>query len=192
MTWTPDQAARLASDGIRNMPYDGGPPWNPAECVEHLTPEAQRLAAVVRSTFPWVSAIGTTRCSPNTGNANTVSIHGLGRALDVMVPEPSGSDGAALANWAVVNSPSFGIQLVIWDHLVWQGSLPVASRFAPYRGRNPHVDHVHIEVTRGGTGTIGPSSSSSSSGSGISPALVIGSAALLWFLNRSRRKPVKL
>jgi hypothetical protein len=31
--------------------------------------------------------------------------------------------------------------------MAWQGSSPVARRFAPYTGPNPHINHVHVELT---------------------------------------------
>jgi len=84
-----------------------------------------------------------------------MSIHAVGRALDVMTPVPplvyGSSQGEQLANWAVRNAEPLGIQLVIWNRASWQGSLAPGERFAPYtRGTNvttEHRDHVHIEVT---------------------------------------------
>lgn len=196
MTWVLSAAAQAASDSVSGIPYDGGPPWDPAACVTHWTTQAQALASAIRSAFSWVRTIGGIRCSANTANRNTVSIHGLGRALDVMMPagQIGGPDGLALANWAVINAEAFGIQNVIWDHMYWQANLPRAQRFTPYGGPNPHTDHVHLEVTEaGGTGatpTPGVTGSITPAGSGSTDLLVLAAMAALgvYIARRQRRR----
>jgi hypothetical protein len=113
------------------------------------------LARMIRRDFPWVHTISAVdRCSPmHTSHGDQMSLHSIGRALDVMMPGlHGGSDGEALANWLVEHAEDLGVQFVIWNHSRWQGSYPVngrgqAARFAPYTGPNPHVDHVHVEVS---------------------------------------------
>jgi hypothetical protein len=55
--------------------------------------------------------------------------------------------GDEIGNWLVSHAEYVGIQLVIWDHSVWQASLP-DEKLGPYTGPNPHIDHLHVELTR--------------------------------------------
>lgn len=187
MTWALSPAARAASDSVSGIPYDGGPPWNPALCVDSLTQPAQHLKTIIRATFPWATNIGGLNCRENTGNNATVSIHGLGRALDVMMPagQIGGPNGLAVANWAVLNAKALGIQLVIWDRMIWQPSLPRAQRFQPYEGSNPHTDHVHLEVTEaGGNGALVTGNVTSTSSSFEDLLLLVIAGGGLWFLRK--------
>jgi len=150
MSWQLSPEARHASDHA-GIGYDGGGPWSPAAepaPVWHLG----KLVTMIRGRFPWARDIGTTRhdqgvVSRTRGRER--SLHAVGRAADVMVPRQSlaGPEGTSLANWLVENAQALGVQLVIWDHSVWQGSSRPERRFTPYSGPNPHVDHVHVELT---------------------------------------------
>lgn len=77
-----------------------------------------------------------------------MSIHGMGRALDVYIPMSDGRAdntlGDPVANWAVEHAAELGVQTVIWDRTIW--SVP-AKTARPYGGTHPHNDHVHIELT---------------------------------------------
>ena len=147
MAWLLDPITRALSDQARGIPYNGGGPWDPANCAESLKPHAAELSRIIRASFPWVHTIGGLRCSRNTHNGDQLSIHAVGRALDVMVPVLGGVEGEQLANWLIANAEALGIQLVIWNRSVWQPSLPARSRFSGYTGPSPHTDHVHVEVT---------------------------------------------
>lgn len=151
--WQLSPQARRAIETAGPIPYVGGGPWNPANCVRVQTPHALDLAALIRSEFSWVRTIGGPRCTPlHSWRGDQMSLHDVGRALDVMTPLPYGSpEGEQLANWCVANATALGVQLVIWNRMSWQGSLPPSERFAAYtRGTNvttEHRDHVHVEVT---------------------------------------------
>lgn len=189
--WTLSDAARAAP---RQPRYDGGGPWDPAGCAGGKTIEAQNLEQLIRERFAWVRTVGGLRCEQlNAPSGPQLSIHAVGRALDVMTPSLQAAEGEQLANWLVENAAALGIQLVIWDGYVWQGSL--RSPWQPYTGSNQHVDHVHVEVLRGGgsggaLSTVGDSSMSTAAAVGLGVAATFAVAGLsvgAWFAVRGRR-----
>jgi hypothetical protein len=148
MTWQLSPEARHASDHLAGVAYDGGGPWSAV--VDPITWQMHKLVAILRARFPWVHDIGTVRRDQgvlSSTRGRERSLHAVGRAADVMVPQLAGPHGLALANWLVENAQALGVQLVIWDHSVWQGSRDAAHRLTPYGGANPHTDHVHVELT---------------------------------------------
>lgn len=185
------EAARAVGSQPR---YDGGGPWNPAGCAPAKTPEALALERQIRSTFPWVNIVGGRRCEQlQAPSGPQLSIHAVGRALDVMVPTLGGDEGEALANWLVANAGPLGVQLVIWNGAVWQGSL---GRQTIYTGSNPHTDHVHVEVLRGGgSGGLlvgGGNELSTPAAIGLGVLIVVGAAGVslgtAWLIRRARRR----
>jgi hypothetical protein len=148
-TWEPSLATVNASEALRGAVYDGGGPWDPSACASVAVPHALALRDLIRRTFAWARTIGTVRCSALTLRDGTqrMSLHAVGRALDAMTPSLGAPEGEQLANWIVSNAGPLGVQLVIWNRMVWQGTLPSRSRFRAYTGPNPHRDHVHVEVT---------------------------------------------
>lgn len=54
-----------------------------------------------------------------------LSVHAIGRAIDLMVPMEAGDAnnglGDPVANWLVENAEFIGIQRVIWDKAYWNG-----------------------------------------------------------------------
>lgn len=149
MSWVLSEAARSASERVASseLPYNGAGPWvSPCVNLETIPGHMLQLIALMRRHHPWIRSVSPIRPCERRRDG-TLSMHATGRAADIMVPVQSGLEGAALANWLVENAKSLGVQLVIWDHAVWQGSLPVTRRFTAYTGANPHVDHVHVELT---------------------------------------------
>ncbi len=81
------------------------------------------------------------------------SDHYSGKALDLMIPKYTTSDGKALgqkvADWAVANQPRLNIQYVIWNQEIWnvsrasEGWRPMADRGSDSAN---HKNHVHISV----------------------------------------------
>lgn len=137
--WEPPPVIVAVAAG-RPGRYDPAPPWSgPAGCARSLTPSATALGAALRQRFPGVPIQGLA-CRSNTANAAQMSVHGVGRALDVMV---HGNDD--VANWLLANSAPLGVQLIIWKRRVWR----VGGGVRPYGGPNPHTDHVHVEVHAG-------------------------------------------
>lgn len=78
----------------------------------------------------------------------TTSLHGEGRAVDLGINPHSAPWGSELAELLRTNSAELGIQCVIWDRRIWSGSQPHAG-WRPYRGVNPHRDHIHAELSWG-------------------------------------------
>lgn len=136
-SWQPDPAtlaAAAAGPGV----YDGAPPWDGGtHCSQGLSPAATTLAATIRARFGPLE-IGGYSCRPNTASSSRTSIHGVGRALDVMT-----ATGDPIANWLLTHSAELGVQLVIWNRSLWRAG---TAAVRPYGGPNPHTDHVHVEV----------------------------------------------
>jgi rare lipoprotein A len=132
-TWTPPDSP---ADGT----YTGGGPWNGGSgCSGDMLAGTKAMKAVVQDKFG-ISDVEGYNCRQNTANTSEVSMHGTGRALDIMT---SGSDGAKVADWLVTNHQALGIQFVIFSHTKWNASSGPGS----YGGPNPHTDHVHAELT---------------------------------------------
>jgi hypothetical protein len=191
VTWQLDANASAAIANADPTPYNGGGPWDPSRCATQLTAQAQAVKARVFANFPAITDIGGLRCSPlHARSGSQMSIHAVGRSLDIMTSDPD--TGNAVANWLVANAVALHIQLVIWDHMVWQGSLPVASRWTAYTGPNPHTDHVHAEVwlSPGDPETLPQTSGTSSSSDAPGIVLVVGVtvAAVLGVLAWGRRR----
>jgi hypothetical protein len=132
--------------------YDDAPPWDGgAHCSGTFFPGTRALKDYLEAHYAGISSIGGYACRQNTADASRTSIHGTGRALDVMIPTIGGdadnTTGDEIGNWLITHAEFIGIQLVIWDHRVWQASLS-GEKLQPYGGPIPHVDHLHVELTK--------------------------------------------
>ena len=110
------------------------------------------FATFLRRRFPQItSAGGSGCCRQNTGNTAFLSVHSIGRALDLMIPTLGGdannTAGDAVANWLVENAQRIGVQLVTWDRSTWNASRAPGTKLNPYTGPIPHVDHIHMELS---------------------------------------------
>lgn len=137
-----------AAGAQASVTYDDAPRWTGTNaCTGGLTSGARRLGAMLRSRFGGISSVGGYACRRNTGNGSRMSVHGTGRALDLMIPRvgdaADNSAGDPIANWLVVNADRIGIQLIIWDRTVWHADGRNESR---YTGQFAHDDHIHVEV----------------------------------------------
>lgn len=128
-----------------DVKYDGPPADN--QCTAGHTPGAESLKQVLLDAYsPPVTSIGGYDCRDNTANPGEVSIHGVGRALDIMVDSttPQGKEtGDRIRNLLINNAENVGIQLVIWDRHIWSVN---NKGWRPYTGPNPHTDHLHVEI----------------------------------------------
>lgn len=128
-----------------NVKYDGPPADN--QCTGGHTPGAESLKQVLLDAYsPPVTSIGGYSCRDNTADPGSVSIHGVGRALDIMVDSttPNGKEtGDKIRNLLINNAENIGIQLVIWDRHIWSVN---HKGWRPYTGPNPHIDHLHVEI----------------------------------------------
>ena len=141
--------ANVRSVGAQaSVTYDDAPGWTGTNgCAGGLTSGARRLGVILRSRFGAVSSVGGYACRRNTADSARMSVHGTGRALDLMIPKVSDSadnrGGDPIANWLVLNAERIGVQLVIWDRTVWHCDGRNESR---YTGPYPHDDHIHVEL----------------------------------------------
>jgi hypothetical protein len=123
-------------------PYDGG-----SNCSGGATDGALTLRDHLIGFFPQIETVGIYNCRVIAGT-NSMSLHGVGRALDVMMPTVDGAAdndlGDPIAHWLIENAEAIGIQTIIWDRTIWRVSNN--PREHEYTGENPHVDHLHVEV----------------------------------------------
>ena len=140
-SWTLPEEVRAAGAQV-NVQYDDAPGWDASACGSGLLPGGRALGAALEAQFSQISSIGGFSCRPNTANTSKMSVHGTGRALDVMVPDSS-PEGDEVANWLVMNAQQIGVQLIIWDRTVWRAD---GSNTKRYGGPHPHNDHVHVEI----------------------------------------------
>ncbi|MBW2528291.1 MAG: hypothetical protein JRI23_29210 [Deltaproteobacteria bacterium] len=134
--------------------YTGAGPWvGPSGCSGGLTPGAAILREYLYAHFPQTPHIGGYACRPinNENSADQMSVHGTGRALDVMIPldgDDADNDlGDPVANFLVVNAEAIGIQYIIWDRWSWRADREPGSKGRAYTGTIPHLDHPHVEIS---------------------------------------------
>jgi hypothetical protein len=140
----------LAAGNTHSVRYDDSGPWNDGTaCASAITAGADELRRYMMAEFRGIRIIGGFNCRRNTARANHLSMHGTGRALDVMIPMVGGRANSAIgdpiANWLVKNAETIGMQYLIWNRVRWSGKR--TPRFARYSGPNPHTDHLHVELT---------------------------------------------
>ena len=125
-----------------------------SRCSSGATPGALGLSGYIKENFGGVSSIGIYNCRKIGGSSN-LSLHGVGRALDIMIPvDGSWNDRASanndvgdpIANWLIENSEAIGIQYIVWDRNSW-GSHRNGSKLRAYNGQHAHHDHIHVELT---------------------------------------------
>ncbi len=132
--------------------YDSPPQW-PGNCSSTFSEGAQQLRLYIMQRFPSVTKIGGYNCRENSANKKQTSVHGVGRALDIMIPLLHGKAnniiGDPIANWLIINAQAIGIQYIIWNRTYWNGS-GHGKKHGFYTAKNPHVDHIHIELNHDG------------------------------------------
>jgi hypothetical protein len=78
----------------------------------------------------------------NIAGTDTLSDHALGLAIDAMLPVgakrvPMGEE---ISGYYVSNAQQKRVKYVIWNRRIWTSG----QGWHPYRGVNPHTNHVHI------------------------------------------------
>ncbi|MBS2014761.1 MAG: extensin family protein [Deltaproteobacteria bacterium] len=131
------------------LEYDAAPRWTgTAACGGKLLVGARRLGQHLSANFEGIDSIGGYACRRNTADGSRMSVHGTGRALDIMIPRIGGradnTRGDKIANWLVLNAQRIGVQLIIWDRTIWRAN---GTNDGTYGGPHPHDDHVHVELT---------------------------------------------
>ncbi len=136
---------------IPSIGYDGSPPGahRASNCSGGFTPGASSLRDFVIDTWtPPVTNVWGYSCRAmvcGTGSCRT-SIHGLGRAIDIMVDgtTPEGlRTGNEIRNFLYNNAERLGIQAIIWNRGIWTAP---QNGWRDYTGPHPHIDHLHVEV----------------------------------------------
>lgn len=130
------------------LTYDAAPRWSgTAGCGGKLLVGSKKLGQHLMAAFDGIESIGGYACRRNTADGARMSVHGTGRALDVMIPLIGGkadnTRGDKIANWLILNAQRIGVQLIIWDRTVWRAGRADAA----YGGPHPHDDHLHVEIT---------------------------------------------
>ncbi|HRH23728.1 MAG TPA: hypothetical protein PK295_03805, partial [Candidatus Magasanikbacteria bacterium] len=143
----------LTAGAQYNVPYTGGGAWiGPSRCTGGILPGALKLGQYIKSRFTGVSSVGGYNCREVRGSNTAMSLHGLGRAVDVMIPVINGQAdntvGDEIANWLISNAGPLGVQYLIWDTTQYMAS--GTNRVSPYpvtEGGSYHRDHIHVELT---------------------------------------------
>jgi len=118
-------------------------------------PGTLEFAAFLRRRFPQIrGAGGFDCCRQNTGDTAYLSVHSIGRAIDLSIPVLNGdannTAGDAVANWLVEHAQEIGVQIVIWDRSSWRAERGAGDKLRPYTGPIPHIDHIHTELSLDG------------------------------------------
>lgn len=122
-----------------------------------LTPRAQRLREAMAEVFGEQSLGGFAPGGVDQGHGAD-STHYDGRAIDVFfrpVSEENRRQGWILAQWLVAHAGTYNVQYVIFDDQFWSAHLS-RGQWHPYDAPDPeneilrHLDHVHVDVLRGG------------------------------------------
>lgn len=128
--------------------------WERAvECTSGPEPGAQALAAYLLAEYPVAWSGGIYNCRTVRGSAQP-SMHGEGRAFDMMLPVVDGRghpEGHEVVGRLGKVGRKLGVQCVIFDRTIWSARSPAGR---PYTGVHPHHDHLHIELTRGAARTL--------------------------------------
>lgn len=145
----------LAAGDDQDVPYTGAGPWVGSDaCSGSLTPGARVLREWLMRAFPQVESIGGYSCRAIVGDSTRMSVHGTGRALDIMLPLHAGAAdndlGDPIGEWLIEHAELIGIQYIIWDRWTWMAERPDGSKDREYGGTHPHHDHLHVELSLAG------------------------------------------
>lgn len=105
------------------------------------------LADFLLAAYPLGWSGGIFNCRTVRGSSQP-SMHGEGRAFDLMLPVVGGKghpQGHEVVRSLGQVGRDMGVQCVIFDRTIWSARSPEGR---PYTGVHPHYDHLHIELTR--------------------------------------------
>jgi hypothetical protein len=147
--WRPTEEVRRKADQQRVAYDDVG-----SKCTGSLTSGAKALGDYVKLNFKGVTDYGGYSCRRNTANRKKLSVHAVGRALDISIKRLNGAadntKGDAVANYLISHAEEIGIQLVIWDNSVWIAQRAAGKKLTAYTGPDPHTNHIHAELSEEG------------------------------------------
>jgi hypothetical protein len=149
--WVIPEATSLIGDS-QTIEYTSAGPWvGESGCSGSLTPGAGILREYLYEHFAQTPHIGGYSCRSINGDDTMMSVHGTGRALDVMIPldgdEADNDLGDPVGNFLIENAQAIGIQYIIWDLWTWRGDRDPGAKDKAYGGAHPHHDHLHIELS---------------------------------------------
>lgn len=121
-----------------------------------LTPDALRVLRCAAHTWTQITSWAGVGDRPS----NVDRDHQEGRAVDIMIPDPTSTAGHLLGDkivaWAIANQTQLGIKYVIWQAQIWsvqrasEGWRSCGTAAAGcYNGPDDtaaHRDHVHVSV----------------------------------------------
>lgn len=114
-------------------------------------PGTNDLRAYLLRRFTRIRNGGSYCCRQNSAALGSLSVHAIGRAMDLMVPMTGGDAdntiGDEVANWLVENANFIGIQRVVWDRAYWNGERGFGLLSS---SSLPHTDHLHVELSIAG------------------------------------------
>ncbi|MGH9133706.1 MAG: hypothetical protein ACRDZZ_07200 [Ilumatobacteraceae bacterium] len=111
-------------------------------------PGTTALRDLICDEFSWCPRLGFYNSRDTAGNPvapdgsgrqTSLSLHAEGRAFDAMTTKLD--DGDPLKDWCVENFDALQIQEVIWQKQIWTAQ---SMEWNPFKGKNPHTDHLHI------------------------------------------------
>lgn len=135
-----------------DMAYVGAPAWNGgANCSGGMRQGSRTVSAYVQQHFAGVESVGGYNCR-QIRNSSSMSVHGTGRAIDIMIPvlADGGANNAVgdpIANWLVVNAERLGIHLIIWDQASWGPHRDHYNTVLYNNPGYPHKNHLHVELS---------------------------------------------
>ena len=182
--WSPSPAA-VAAASRASPDYDDAPPYdNGAGCAGGCFSSVREAGVELRAMFPGITDAQCYNCRPNTADGNATSIHGAGRALDLMVPDEA--TGTPVAEYLATHAEAIGVQYFIWRRTYFSraGS---GGHFGAYTGPDDHDAHLHVEWDLHGARLPLPPVSSGWTLPGVLAGLgLVG--ATWWFLTRKRTR----
>lgn len=130
--------------------------WESArECTKGPEPGATALKDWCVKYYPPARNGGIFNCRTVRGSS-APSIHGEGRAIDIMFPVVNGAghpEGQKLFEHLANHAHDLGLQAIIWNRRIYSARSPKGRS---YNGVNPHVDHLHIEMVRASAKSLTP------------------------------------
>lgn len=122
-------------------------------CSGGPTPGARELSNYIKNNFSEINrsvpggGVQMYNCRQVRGGGS-LSVHSVGRALDVFIPTQGGradnQKGDRIVHWLVQNAEAIGVQMIIWDRTIWY---PGSRGDRCYGGSHPHNDHIHVELS---------------------------------------------
>lgn len=144
MPWTPTKRPS------RPVSYTPDPPWDDgAHCTGEQLPAVRALGSALMDRFPVILQAQGYNCRPNSALPSRMSVHGTGRAIDLMMPRGD-TRGDEIGDWLIEHAAELGIQLVIWRGTIWSVARNPLGEFRAYTGPSSHEDHLHVELNEDG------------------------------------------